>query len=62
MPRTNSRKEVEEAFRSLRKDFVRLMKDPYESNAFLSFDYVAWLDSKIENRSYAEIVRERAFS
>ncbi len=62
MPRTNSKKELMEAFRGLRKEFLTLMKDPYESNAFLSFDYVAWLDSKLENRPYAEVVKEKAYS
>ena len=37
-----------------------LSKDPYESRAFEHFDFISWLESKIEKRPFVEIVREKA--
>ena len=34
--------------------------DPYERRAFLYLDILSWLESKIENRSVSEIIREKS--
>jgi hypothetical protein len=48
-----------EAFTELRKEFIALKDDPYEKKAFEYFDYISWLDSRIEKRSFEEIVKEK---
>lgn len=54
---------------SLRKFFESLLtamkaiaNDPFERRAFDYFDFISWLESKVENRPFAEIVREKAIS
>ncbi len=48
-----------EAFIELRKSFMELAEHPYEKKAFEYFDYISWLDSHIENRSFEEVVKEK---
>ncbi|MFI5150199.1 MAG: hypothetical protein ACHQRM_10745 [Bacteroidia bacterium] len=45
------------AFRELRKQIIELMADPYERKAFEYFDYISWLDSKIEGQTFEYIVK-----
>lgn len=46
-------------FKKLKSQLLKLSKDTYEAPAFDYFDIIAWLTCKIENRSFAEIVREK---
>ena len=59
-PKANTKKELLQIFQKLKIKIAPLEKDPYERNAFTYFDYVSWLESKIENKPYAEVVREKA--
>lgn len=47
-------------FRVLKKQMLSLEKNKYEKRAFMYFDIISWLESKIENRSVQEIVKEKA--
>ncbi|MCG8323099.1 MAG: hypothetical protein MI921_26605 [Cytophagales bacterium] len=49
-----------DAFKKLRKQMLSLKSSPYEKRAFLYFDIVSWLESKIENRPVGEVIREKA--
>lgn len=53
-------KKLKEAFKNLRTELLKLNNDPFEKEVFEHFDFISWLDSKIENRNFAEIVREKA--
>ena len=57
--RANSQRELIEEFRKLKREILALSKDAYESVPLKEFGYIAWIDSKIENRPFAEVVRER---
>ncbi len=46
-------------FKKSRKQLQELSSDPYENTALSYFDYISWLDSKIEGKSFAEIVEKR---
>lgn len=46
-------------FTRLKKELLELMKDPKEAVFAEHFDFISWLDSKIQNRPFAEIVREK---
>lgn len=61
MPRAVTQKEIIESFKKLKIRLEEIARDPQE--AFMintSFDYISWLESKIEKRSFAEIVREKS--
>ncbi|TAL62667.1 MAG: hypothetical protein EPN85_02135, partial [Bacteroidetes bacterium] len=60
LPKVNTRKELIQEFKKLKTKILEFEKDPYEKNAFLYFDYISWLESKIENRPFAEVVRQKA--
>ncbi len=52
--------EIKEEFKKLRKQLEVYENDPYERRAFLYLDILSWLDSRIENRPVADIIREKA--
>ena len=54
------RKEKTELFRELKKQLLLLADSPSEKQSFDYFDYLSWVESKIENRSFLEIVRKTA--
>ena len=50
--------------RDLRADFKKvktkleeIIKDKFEKKAFLRFDFISWLDSKIERRPFADVIK-----
>jgi hypothetical protein len=52
-------KELLASFRRLRAELEPLARDAFERKAFSEFDLMAWLDAKIEGKSFAEKVRAR---
>ena len=52
--------ELKVRFKELRKRLEVFEDDPYEKRAFLYLDILSWLDSRIQNRPVAEIIREKA--
>lgn len=53
-------KQVKKAFIILKEDFESLSRIPSEKTMLQYFDFVAWLESKIENKPFAEVIRQRA--
>ena len=62
LPKLISSKQQIFAFKELKKKLEIAVKDPYEEKALDYFDFISWLKSKIENRSFAEIVKEKAYN
>lgn len=56
---TNSRKEMLAVFVDLRAELLTLNKDQDEARGFEYFDFISWLDSKIEGKPFADVVREK---
>ena len=54
------KKTLIEEFRRFRNELVEITKNPDEKKALEHFDLISWLESKIENRSFAEIIKEKA--
>ena len=54
--------ELKQAFRQLHASLKRFESDPYEKRSFLYLDILSWLESKIQNRSIGEVIREKASS
>ena len=46
-------------FKELRRELTPLALDPFEKHAFEYFDWLSWLESKIEGGTFATIVRSR---
>lgn len=60
LPEIDTQKQLIGAFKGLKEELVEIIKDPFEKKALEYFDFISWLESKIENRPFAEIVREKA--
>ncbi|WP_109831496.1 hypothetical protein [Reichenbachiella versicolor] len=54
--------ELKNRFITLRNSLIPLSKDPYEKRAFIYFDIISWLESKIENRPIGDIVKQKAYA
>ena len=52
--------EYTHAFTDLKKQLQPLSRNRYERRAFLYFDIISWLESKIEQRPVQEIIREKS--
>ncbi|MBL7893244.1 MAG: hypothetical protein JNL63_11490 [Bacteroidia bacterium] len=60
LPALNTSKELISAFKNLKITVERVMVDPQEPKPISFVNYVCWIESKIKNRSYAEVVKENA--
>lgn len=58
-PKINNQQQLIQAFKDLKKEFVILSKDKYEKAGMDIFDFISWMESKIQNRAFADIVREK---
>ncbi|GJM27675.1 MAG: hypothetical protein DHS20C17_03100 [Cyclobacteriaceae bacterium] len=47
-------------FQNLRDQLLPLVDSPYEKRAFIYFDIISWLESKIQGRKVADIIKEKA--
>ncbi|MCB9426988.1 MAG: hypothetical protein H6584_08185 [Flavobacteriales bacterium] len=52
--------EIKNEFVRIHKSLSKFEDAPYEKRAFLYLDIISWLESKIQNRTVGEIVREKA--
>jgi len=59
LPKTRSPKGLLIGFKELKKEIETLKNNTFENNALEFFDLISWLESKIENRPFAEIVKEK---
>lgn len=55
----NTKKELVDIMKVLREDFKILSQTPSENVMFEYFDFLSWLESKISNRSFAEVIAEQ---
>jgi len=54
-----SNKELLERFIRLKTQLVPLVNSSYEKRAFIYFDIISWLESKIEKRAVQEIIKDK---
>ncbi len=50
---------MQQLFKDFKNELNEVLKDPYEQAANEYFDFISWLDSKIEDKSYEEIIKEK---
>ncbi|MEO9967699.1 MAG: hypothetical protein ABJF11_18030 [Reichenbachiella sp.] len=55
-----TQEELIKRFRALRENLIPLTKDPYERRAFIYFDIISWLESKIERRPVQNVIKDKA--
>lgn len=55
-----SENELKNQFISLKKQMLSLEKNKFEKRAFMYFDIISWLESKIQNRSVQDVIKEKA--
>ncbi|MBI2270646.1 MAG: hypothetical protein HYU69_09875 [Bacteroidetes bacterium] len=62
LPTISNKKEEKSVFRLWKQELLLLPRESlfYNSDPDNLFDFFCWIDSKIENRSYAEVVKEKA--
>ncbi len=53
------RSELLHNFQTLKKDVLRLEKNPFEGRTFHHLDMVAWIDSRIQGVTVGEVVQQR---
>lgn len=60
LPDISSNNELIIAFRDLKNNIIKnVTEDPFKKAALDYFDFISWLESKIEGKSFAEVVREK---
>ena len=60
LPHVFNNKELIQSFIELKEELEEIAKDPLEQKALESFDFICWLQSKIEHRPFGEILREKS--
>jgi hypothetical protein len=55
----NTRNALQEEFIKLRADFQIMLDNPAESSILRYFDFISWLDSKIEGKSFEAVVQHK---
>ncbi len=60
LPKAKSRIQINGLFRRLKGEMLLFSDSLTEKYNFEYFDFISWVDSKIQNRSFAEVVREKA--
>lgn len=60
LPGSSGNKEITNAFRGLKNEISKIIKDPFEAKITEHYDLISWIESKIENKSFLEIVKAKA--
>jgi len=55
----NTHKRLTVAFSEFKEEMEKLQSSRYEKRAFIYFDIISWLESKIENRPVEEIIKSK---
>ncbi len=57
--KASSQHQIRNLLIELKTSLENLLKDNFEKHAFGNFDIISWLESKIEKKSFAQIVKEK---
>jgi hypothetical protein len=57
--KVNNKNELIALFKELNEKMLELKKDRFEKRIFEEFDIITWLESKIQNKNYAEVYKEK---
>lgn len=59
LPTLSTKENFDNLYISIKTELILLYQDSFERTPFEYFDFISYLTSKIENRPFAEIVREK---
>jgi hypothetical protein len=59
LSKANSNKETLVIYKELQSLLEGLKNDPFERMAFEYFDFTAWVDAKISNTTFDEVIKKR---
>ena len=62
LPHVVNNESLIDAFIELKNELEVIIRDPLEQKALESFDFISWLESKIQNRPFAEVFREKVMN
>lgn len=57
--KVDSGEDLTAVLKNLREQLIALQKDPFEGRPLEYFDLISWITSKIENKPFAEVLREK---
>jgi hypothetical protein len=60
LDRNMTQTELIDQFQNLREQLLPLVDSPYEKRAFIYFDIISWLESKVQGRKVGDIIKEKA--
>ena len=52
-------KELETDLIFLKKELEKILENPYEKQAMEYFDFIPWIESKLERKTLAEVIRKK---
>ena len=56
--RASDKKQELQYFKDLKPELEKLVKDPFEGKAFNYFNFMLWIESKIQNKPFGELLRK----
>lgn len=59
IPKADSKEKLITLFKTSAEQMKRIFKNKTEAKALNYFDYISWMESQIENKPFAEIVRKK---
>ena len=60
LPKINRQEKLLNSFKELKIELEQITQNPIGKKALAYFDYISWLKSKIENKSFADTIKEKA--
>jgi hypothetical protein len=57
--KVNEGENTGKSFRSLKARLKKISNDPLEASFFKDFDFISWIDSKLEQRSFLDVLVEK---
>jgi len=59
IPKIDNNEEKIAAFKKLKSELIEIFKAPQETKLLNYFDFISWIESKMQNRSFGEIIKEK---
>ena len=59
LPHIINNEDLKQEFKELKDELEVIVKEPLQQKVLESFDFISWLESKIQNRPFAEVLREK---
>lgn len=58
-PKITDRASLKSALKKIKEEFIAITVEEKERKVLEYFDFIAWLDSKLQDRPFADIIREK---